>query len=194
MRADQNRVPRPRMFPSPSRMWYCCAAAGTLWLSISSPLAASAEYELKAAYIARFSEFVEWPQSSGIVPGAPAPFRICVFGAHPIEEPLAKLPGLLQNERVKLEYRRVDSITTASRCAILFVPASAAAQLTAIRQHTGGRGLLTVGDSASARRHGVIINFFFESDRLRFLVDRRAAHAAGLVISSRLLKLADVVE
>ena len=151
----------------------------------------SSEYELKAAFIARFVEFIDWPS---IVGGASRPFSICVFGAHPIEQPLAKLPELLHVKGNEVEVHRIMQPEQATECGILFIPSNAAASLPEIRRVTQNSAVLTIGDTPGFLQRGVLINFFTEDERLRFEIQLPNARAAGFTVSARLLKLARVIE
>jgi hypothetical protein len=52
---------------------------------------------------------------------------------------------------------------------------------------------LTVSEIAGAAQRGVMIEFVTESNRIRLKINVDAAHVAGLPISSKLLRLADIV-
>ena len=53
--------------------------------------------------------------------------------------------------------------------------------------------VLTVGESSQFTRNGGIINFMKKENTVRFEVDLNAAQLARLQISSKLLKVADIV-
>ena len=56
-----------------------------------------------------------------------------------------------------------------------------------------GRSVLTVGDVADFARQGGVVRFFNENNKIRIRINLEAAKAANLTISSKLLRLADVV-
>jgi len=160
---------------------YCAAAPAQ---------ADSGDYDLKAAFIARFVEFIDWPSTAS----EGHSFSICVFGEHPIQLPLAKLPGLLTAKGNNVEIRRIAQPQEAAECDILFIPSNAAENLPAIRNAIQSNPVLTISDTPGFVQRGVLINFFTEDDRLRFEIQLPHARAAGLTVSSRLLKLARVIE
>ena len=55
------------------------------------------------------------------------------------------------------------------------------------------RGILTVSEIDQAAQRGVMIQFATENNRVRLRINVESAHAAGLSISSKLLRLADIV-
>lgn len=184
---------RTRSTPS-SRRWIRVVVVALLLSSAAPALASQTVYELKAAYVARFTEFIEWPTAAGATSAASdSVFRVCVFGEHPIAEPLAKLPQLLRTHGTAITFRRITTPADASQCAILFIAHESAATLAELRRHIADKPVLTVSDAFGKSHPNVLINFFVENERLRFSVDLAAAREAGFVISSRLLKLAVVV-
>jgi hypothetical protein len=56
------------------------------------------------------------------------------------------------------------------------------------------RGVLTVGDAADFARIGGMIGFYVENNKIRLQINARTAKEANLSISSKLLRLAAVVE
>ncbi len=56
------------------------------------------------------------------------------------------------------------------------------------------RGQLLVGEKSDFINRGGVINFFLEGDKLRFEVSIDNAQRRGVQISSRLLRLAKIVE
>src|SRR5690606_7210979 len=54
------------------------------------------------------------------------------------------------------------------------------------------RAMLTVGDNPAFIRAGGMIRFFSEDSRIRLQINPEAARSSGLMISSKLLRLADI--
>jgi hypothetical protein len=153
---------------------------------------ASREYQVKAVFLFNFAQFVEWPPAA--LAGANAPMVIGILGEDPFG---AYLDETVRDEKVKnrpLEiqrYHRVDEIKT---CHILFISPSETERYEEIFARLQGRSILTVGDTEGFARHGGVIRFLAEQNRIRLRVNIGAAKAAGLTISSQLLRAADVVE
>jgi hypothetical protein len=79
------------------------------------------------------------------------------------------------------------------KCQILFISASEKRREAEILKHLKSRPILTVGESDQFTQDGGVINFMMRDGKVRFEVDLNAARESGLVISSKLLKLADNV-
>jgi len=175
------------------RRWSRFAAVAAL-LTCSIAHAVSTNYELKAAYIARFTEFIEWPASAAHHPDTPRAFTICVYGNDPILGPLEQLPQLLKDTNRRIEIRRVDRPQDSVTCDIVFVPYSANEHVAQITAHTEHKPILVINEIQGVPAHGQLISLYTEGERLRIEIHLRAAQDAGLKISARLLKLANVVE
>jgi hypothetical protein len=156
------------------------------------PEAASLEYRLKTAFIYNFTRFVEWPPEGVTDPAAP--FRIGVLGVGALGEEISALRGKMVNGR-PLSIRHYPVWNDEVReCEILFIAASEANYLHAILAKLDDAPVLTLGDTESFAARGIMINFFMESNKVRFEINLKQARAAGLEISSRLLKLAVLTE
>ena len=79
------------------------------------------------------------------------------------------------------------------KCQILFINISNKEQLDQVFKSLEGRSILTVGDSRNFIRQGGMVRFFTENDKIKFQINAEAAKAAGLTISSKLLRLAEIV-
>jgi len=53
--------------------------------------------------------------------------------------------------------------------------------------------VLLVGEESGFAKQGAVVNFFIESNRVRFEINTEAARRAQLKISSKLLSLAKIV-
>jgi hypothetical protein len=84
----------------------------------------------------------------------------------------------------------VEEIKT---CHVLFIGRSETERLEKIFAHLKGRNILTVGDSGVFAETGGMVQFISENKKIRFRINLAAAKAAGLTISSKILRVADVI-
>lgn len=152
---------------------------------------ASREYQLKAAFLLRFCQFVEWPESA--FEGPNSPLVIAVLGPNPFGDSLEAIRGQSVNKRkITVEhYTRVDEIR---RCHVLFVNAADRSQLEQMLNALGSQSILTVGDLPAFAENGGIIGLYTAQERIRYKINLKAARAARLEISSKLLRLGEVVK
>jgi len=149
------------------------------------------EYEIKAAFLYEFGRFVEWPAASR--QGGDS-FSICVLGEDPF--------GLVLDEAVQgktilgatVAAKRIVGVTDAGTCRILFISPSEENRLLEILRALEGRSVLTVGEGNLFTRRGGMISFTIEDKRVRFSINLAATEREGLRMSSRLLRVARVVE
>ena len=149
------------------------------------------EYDLKAAFLFNLAQFVEWPPSA--MPPADGPFVIGVLGEDPFG---AILDEIVRNETVQgrpIVVQRFRTVDAVGRCQILFISASEDARAREILSALAGRGLLTVGESEPVAAAGGVIRFLVVNNKLRLRINADAASREQLKISSKLLRLAEVV-
>jgi hypothetical protein len=149
------------------------------------------EYQVKAVFLYNFAQFVEWPAAA--FAGERAPLVIGVLGEDPFGPDLdAIVRGESVNNRPLL-VRRFRDVSQIDACHILFISASEAAHLDEVFSALRGRAILTVGDSESFARRGGMIRFVTDRNRIRLNISLQAVDVAKLSISSKLLRLAQIV-
>jgi hypothetical protein len=160
----------------------CCLRADP---AAQSP---SDEYRLKAAFVSRFPQFVEWPEAA--IGGSPA-LELCVLQPNPFG---SDLESLVSGESVNgrpLRVRLVAGVGGLPGCHALFV--GARSDTAGVLKAAVGRPILTVGETDKFLQGGGIIVLRVVDRRIRFEVDASNADKAGLRISSQLLALATAV-
>jgi hypothetical protein len=152
-----------------------------------SPLAQSAEYQLKAAFVSKFPEFTEWPESA--LNGRNS-IDLCVTRPNPFGAALAEL---IEGERLRgrlLRTRTVDEPSDVGTCQLLFISAAPAAARRAMLARAAMLPLLTVGDYPGFLDEGGMVHLRLVDGRVRFDVNVDAAERAGVRLHSQLLRLA----
>ncbi len=91
------------------------------------------------------------------------------------------------------EIRRIDKISEAGGCQILFISRSEQRRLSALLAALKGHNTLTVSDIDGFAHEGGMIQLLLQDNQVRFEINLRAAQAAELTISSNLLKLATTI-
>jgi hypothetical protein len=177
-------------FQAKASYWVWLVALLVFSGQTSSAQSVSKEYQVKAAFLYNFSQFIEWPASA--LPGT-QPLIIGVLGEDPFG---AYLDELVRGERVSnhpLIVRRFHQVAEIRTCHILFISQSEANRLEQILTYLKGRNILTVGDIENFAGRGGMIRFVTENNRIRFGINLAAARDANLTISSKLLRAAEIV-
>lgn len=158
-----------------------CASAACL----AQGSTAVAEYQVKAAYLFKFLNFVEWPPQA-----ADGPLVIGVLEADSLAAELtAVVSNRLINGRTIVTHRlRPGDPLTGLH--VLFIGRMPPARLAPLLAAAKGQPLLVVTDSEEAFAAGSSINFVQVGNKIRFDVALRPAELAHLKISSRLLSVA----
>lgn len=173
------------------RIFMLCAllaAAATLPVH---PAAPAAEEQVKAVFLFNFAHFVEWPP--GRFASATQPFVIELAGAEALQPALEEA---VRGETIDGHPMRVVRVAHGGMEGsghILFIGNSQAAQLPALLSAGARSGTLTVSDLPDSARRGVMIEMVNERNRIRLRINLEAARAAGLTISSNLLRPAEIV-
>jgi hypothetical protein len=147
--------------------------------------------EVKAAFILRFTEFIEWPDRPGTQRD---PWLICVLGDHPIAPLLARMTTDYTVKGRKIEVRLLERVEDTAACQVVYVPDYSSAQMPAVRQVLLDRPVLVVTNGPGLAQAGAAINLFRDDERLRFEINPATLEGAGLKASSRLLRLAVIRE
>jgi hypothetical protein len=176
--------------------WAATIAAFVLIIAVGwpeAPLHAQEVYDedsVKAAFIYHFSTFVVWPEPKR----ADRDFVIAVVGDDEIAAELTRyLPGHSIQGR-PMQMRRLDSVADLSGEDVVFIGAGRNHALDADLAAIGNRSILIVTDADGALDKGSMINFRIVEQRVRFEISLPTAERAGLVLSSRLLAAAMLVD
>lgn len=161
------------------------------WLAVAPlPAQVSREYDVKAAFLYNFVTFTDWPADAFNSPDSP--YVIGVLGTDPFG---TALDEIVDGEQIKgrpLVVRRFARLEEAARCHILFISASETRRLKEILQRLKGQPVLTVGDLPGFAQAGGGIAFT-ATTQVGLVINQSALHQAHLAISSKLLRLAQLV-
>src|SRR5665213_410611 len=149
------------------------------------------ERAVKAAYLYKFLNYVEWPSSA--FADDSAPFVIGVYGADAIAAQLTQLAAEHDVAGRRVEVRRLKRNEPLAGVHVLFVGAQEAAHLPALVRAARQRSLLLVSEAKDGLDAGSAINLVVDDDRVRFDIAPENAERMGVHLSSRLLAVARTV-
>jgi hypothetical protein len=169
-----------------------CAVLALTWL-FALPVHAESEYDVKAAYLFKFTKFVEWPPMA--FANAQAPFVIGVVGRDSFGGGLDRMieGNTTGNRRLEVRYPGPGDTAGLRSCQMIFVSISEERRLGAIFSAVQGRPVLVVGESAGFASAGGMVGFTLRESRMGIEVNSAAARQARLKISSQLLNIAKIV-
>jgi hypothetical protein len=169
------------------------AATLTAWVIAVLPVTATAqaryeEYSLKAAFVYRFPQFVDWPEQALHSPA----IDICVASPNPFS---GSLRHLVEGESLggrPLRVRDIHRAADLAGCHALFLTPRSDDADELIRA-AATRPILTIGEGDDFLDAGGIIALRIVDRKIRFDVDADHARRAGLRINAQLLNLASTV-
>jgi hypothetical protein len=147
----------------------------------------ASEYAVKAAFVFKFGEYIEWPAATFADAGSP--LRIGVSGADAMAGELERIVAGRTMAGRPVQVRRLAPGDPVDDLQLLFV-GGAAGDVAAVLGAQPGRAILTVTEVPGAMPAGSMINFVVVDAKVRFDVALPPAEARQLKISSRLLAVA----
>lgn len=136
---------------------------------------------LRAVFTQRFIKYVTWPSGRASGAQADAPVVVAATDARALRRYFTRPDIRLAQWPVK-------------DCQVLVIIGTNARTTGALLKRVRGKPILTVGQDPNFARMGGMINFVPFRGRMRFQINIEAVRKAGLTISSRLLKLADIYQ
>jgi hypothetical protein len=159
-------------------------------LLASASFANAAQFSIdavKAAYLFRFTSYVEWPVLSV---KDDKPFVIGVAGAEEVAVHLERLLTSMHVGGRPTSVRRVRDAKDLQGIQILYVGARAFRSSYPLRELAKAKPILLVTDNRLGLEGGGVINFIEVDRNLRFEISLEAAERNGLKIDSALLSVA----
>ena len=169
------------------RAIFFAVVAGLVGLSVAARgQTLTGEYRLKAAFVARFPEFVEWPPPAW---QGRTTLDVCVLTPNPFGR---DLPDVIDGQAFRgrpVIVREVNADAPLDDCHVLYVTRQAPGRL-AVLQRAAALPILTISDEPAFLDAGGIIQLRTVDNRVRFDISSSAAGRVGLRLSSQLLRLA----
>lgn len=170
--------------------------AGLVLLVFRPPvtLASSAvsDDEARAAAVCSIVMFTEWPAAAFAQPDSP--LVVGIMAAPPMVKLLRDLLDCETWHGRAIQLQPVATLADARRCHVLYVARTSQSRWQAQQVQLQGRPILTIGESERFAALGGIVELGIERDRLRLIVNLTAARAGGIVLSSKVLRLAQVLD
>jgi hypothetical protein len=152
----------------------------------------SEEYKIKAVFLYNFAQFVEWPERAFLASGPE--LVIGVLGDDPFGP---YLDETVRGEKVAnhpLTVNRYQKVSDIRTCHVLFISKSISEKYEDVFQAVKGKSILTVSDASGFAKKGGMIRFQSEDNKIKLKINLDAARAEDLVISSKLLRIAEIVK
>ena len=171
---------------------YVCVWLACSELAMAQEKQKFTDYDLKAVYLFRFTQFTDWPANA--FTSTNAPIVIGIVG----DDPFGKtLDDVVKGESVRghpLVIKRLNSSDDLQSCQMLFICRNEKEQLPALLQKLKGNPILTMGDDDGFAESGGMVNLVLVDGKVKLEINPAAAEQAGLQISGKALRLAHIVK
>ncbi len=147
------------------------------------------ENEIKAAFIERFTRFVEWPDSLD-----QNDFKIVIFGKTPFKK---SLNDLFENTKIKnrdVQVIYTDDLEEINNTNLIFISGSEKKRIHEILSKVDGLPVLTISDNEDYSNTGIHINMYEDKNYIRYEINPKSIKNSKLNVSSLLLSSAKIVE
>ncbi len=148
------------------------------------------EYEIKAAFIYRLTQFMEWPTNR--FASSKEPILLCIAGNDPFG---GAIDTVLRDQKIgerHIHIKRLETANPASHtsCHLLFLGSSLTAEAGKITASLEPHAVLTIGEDESFTKNGGHVRLYLQENKLRFEVNIAALERSGLKLHSQVMKLA----
>ncbi len=157
----------------------------------SAQAGAPTEDAVKAAYLSKLGNYVQWPAHTG--PQANGRTVIGIVGAEDVANNLAQMAAVRDPVKGTLAVRRLRNGDPLENIHILYLGQGYVGRAGAMIDQAAAHSILVVTESSDGLAHGSVVNFRVLDERLRFDISLVSADKAGLRLSSQLLTLAATV-
>lgn len=144
------------------------------------------EYQVKAVYIHKFLNYIEWPPSEA--PANPDKIVIGVLGESPLFGALELFRAKDPDNKTKVI--RLESLQDIETLHILFISPSKREGWDKILSALKGKNMLTISEEKDFCKMGGMIQFILLGGKVKFEVNLRAVRGANIKISARMLRAA----
>ena len=159
-------------------------------LCYTTSLLAISEESIKAAYLERFTMFIQWPKPI-------ESYNICVYDDDSFAQTLQKSYSarLFNNRPLKVIPLKVGTPSEEMlKCHILYFRGSKPHQNEALLNTLRKNNVLIISDDGDDAKRGAMIGFYLQNNTFRFVINQRNLENAELSVSYKLLNFATVIE
>lgn len=165
-------------------------AAALFYFCYTTSLLAISEESIKAAFLERFTMFIQWPRPIEF-------YTICVYDDDVFAQTLQKnySTRLFNNRPLKVVPLKVGTPADEMlKCHILYYRGSKPNQNEAVLSTLRKNNVLIISDDDDDTKRGAMIGFYLQNNTFRFIINQRNLENADLSVSYKLLNFATVIE
>ena len=184
----------------PFHILLAAAVATHPWAAARAADGTSAS-RVRAAFVCNFTQFVDWPSDAAANANGQFVLGVLCGGDAADAADDAFCDTLTQLAAGKtaagghaISVQKVTTVDDAAGCQAVYVPPSQDGRADALFAAVASKSVLTVGDTDAFAKAGGAIRFVPAGNKVRFEVHTPATKKANLKVSSKLMKVAIVVD
>jgi hypothetical protein len=159
--------------------------------TVHGQISVAKEYQIKALFLYNFTQFVQWP--AHCFSHESAPIIIGILGEDPFGSYIDELVKGEVIAKHPLIVERYPTIEDVGKCHLLFINLKEKDQVRRALNSLHTKPVLTISDADNFAKMGGMIRFIRDNERIRLRINTTAVTEAQLVISSKLLRLSEIV-
>jgi hypothetical protein len=152
---------------------------------------ATPEYQVKAVFLFNIAQFVEWPKDT--IAEDTTAIIIGLLGKDPFG---SYIDDTIKGEEVNghpLIIERYTALNDIKNCHILFIHSALGPKLKSILKNLRGKNILTVSDATNFTKQGGMVGFIKQKTKITIQINLEGVKEENITISSKLLRLAEIV-
>jgi hypothetical protein len=144
-----------------------------------------------AALTLNVARFTRWPEVA--FSDAPDTLNLCVFGDNVVQQSFNNIENKIINNKT-IHIINISRLRHLNRCQLLYLSELNRNKLLPLLVEMKGKAVLTVGENMRFVQAGGMVGLEKINGRIQLIINLPTVKHSKLVISSRILKLANIVD
>jgi hypothetical protein len=172
------------------RVLWVAVAVFLLPLTMAAQPSEARDYEVKAGFLVKFTQYTTWP--SNTFNSSTAPIVIGVLGEEPFFKQMEQeAKGVVGFRPVVV--RHLNTVEEGTHCHVVFISEAESRNEVEWFDALKGKSILTVGESDRTIERGAVMRFVIKNKNVRFEANLSAAAENQLELNERMLAVASKV-
>ncbi|PCJ98091.1 MAG: hypothetical protein COA45_08030 [Zetaproteobacteria bacterium] len=166
-------------------LFYVCAMIIALTPKCAYSL--DTQEQVKSVFLYNFTNFVAWPAALNTV-------QVCIYGDEKITGILGFIASQMETSQINIKVREMHAPKVHQKCNVAYIGKKKESRLKEFLKSVEGKNILSVSDIEDFAKKGGIIGFVTRYNKIKLQINPSTAQKSSLKISSRLLKLAEIIK
>lgn len=168
---------------------YCFLFSGIVW-SYGLNARVAEQQQVVSVLTLNLARFTDWPETARV---QNSELNLCVIGDNIVQRSFEIIDRSLVNDK-RLQVINISRLRNIEPCLILYISELDRHKLMQLLLELENKPVLTIGEGVDFVKAGGMVGFENVDGKIQLNINLRALKRSGLVISSRILKLARIIE